>query len=68
MDQARWRATVYYRTDSGTVDVEHSLSELYDLHDFVEAGPHWDTIERIEVVRVNHCEDASLTVEEAARR
>ena len=67
MDQARWRATVYYRTDSGTVDVEHSLSELYDLHDFVEAGPHWDTINASRWC-VNHCEDASLTVEEAARR
>lgn len=68
MSHARWRATVYYRTDSGTVDVQHSLGELADLHDFVEAGPHWDTIERIEIVRVNHCEAVDLTVEQAAQR
>ena len=65
---ARWRATVYYRTANGTVDVQHSLGELEDLHDFVEAGPHWDTIERIEIVRVNHIDAADLTVEQAAAR
>ena len=68
MGTARWRATVYYRTDNGTIDVQHSLGELYDLHDFVEAGPHWDTIERIEIVRVNHIDAANLTVEQALTR
>ena len=64
MSDARWQATVFYRTEGGTVDVVHELDELADLHDFVEAGPHWDTVERIEVVRVNHT-DATLTVERA---
>ena len=68
MGTARWRATVYYRTDNGTVDVQRSLGELHDLHDFVEAGPHWDTIEKIEIVRVNHIEAADLTVEQAMTR
>lgn len=67
MSHARWRATVYYRSELGTIDVQHSLGELEDLHDFVEVGPHWDTIERIEIVRVNHNTAADLTVEQAAK-
>lgn len=63
----RWRATIFYRTENGSVDVEHELNELADIHDRVEAGPHWDTIEKIEIVRINHCDAADLTVEAAAR-
>ena len=59
----RWRATIYYRTDHGVVPTVLNLSELYELHDEVEHGPHWDTIERIEVVRVDV--DDPLTVEES---
>ena len=33
------------------------------MHGLVELGPHWDTIERIEIVRVNHVSDENLTVE-----
>lgn len=61
----RWRATVYYRTARGTVDVSHDLSELADLHNLVERGPHWDTIERVEITR---SVSSRLTVEEAARQ
>lgn len=63
----RWKATVYYRTANGTVDVEHELEELADIHDRVEAGPHWDTVEKIEIVRINHVDSATLTVEQAAQ-
>ena len=63
MMDVRWKATVFYRTISGPVDVEHDLEELVDLHDRVEAGPHWDTIEKIEIVRVNHRDGADLTIE-----
>jgi len=47
----RWMATIHYRTDEGTVDVDHDLEELMDLHNVVERGPHWDTIDRIEIRR-----------------
>ncbi len=68
-EAARWRAVVHYRTDNGPVDVELWLLELHELHSHVELGPHWDTIERIEVFRVNHTSDgANLTVEQAAGR
>jgi hypothetical protein len=63
----RWRATVYYRTDSGVLDIEHGLEELADLHLAVENGPHWDTVEKIEIVRINHVTDPDLTVEAAAK-
>lgn len=64
-ENARWRAVVHYRSDNGTVDVEHFLAELEDLQLIVERGPHWDTVERIEIFRVNHNTSQSLTVEEA---
>ena len=65
LDSARWRAVIWYRTDNGPVDVEHWLTELVDLDRRVEAGPHWDTIEKIEVFRVNHIDSERLTVEMA---
>ena len=61
----RWIAIVNYRTESGVVDVQHDLEELSDLHDLVEAGPHWDTIINIDVRR-SDLSFASLPVEEAA--
>jgi hypothetical protein len=62
---ARWIATVHYRTAGGLVDVQHDLEEIEELQELVERGPHWDTIERIEIVRADGCE-RRLTVEEAA--
>ena len=61
----RWKATIYYRTDNGTVDVQHELEELHEIDDFVERGPHWDTIERVEIERINHCTSERLTVEQS---
>jgi hypothetical protein len=61
----RWEATITYRTDDGQVDVTHDLEEIADLHELVERGPHWDTIERIVVVRVNHVTSVDLTIDRA---
>ncbi|WP_234053637.1 MULTISPECIES: hypothetical protein [unclassified Xanthobacter] len=67
MGQIRWRAVVHYRTDAGVLDVEHFLEELGDIHDRVEAGPHWDTIERIEILRHGVGTLPGLTVEAAEK-
>ena len=61
----RWTATVFYRSDDGTVDVTHDLSELYELHDLVEDGPHWDTVIQIIIRRVEHIDSENLTIEQA---
>ena len=61
----RWTATVYYRAAGALIDVEHDLEELDELQSLVECGPHWDTIDRIEIVRSDGRE-RELTVEEAA--
>ncbi len=61
---ARWIATVYYRSEIGIIDVRHDLLELEELHDLVERGPHWDTIDHVEIVRADSTERA-LTIEEA---
>lgn len=60
----RWIATVHYRTDTGIVDVQHDLEEIADLHDLIENGPHWDTIDHIHIVRSDKTY-AELTVEQA---
>lgn len=61
----RWTATVFYRSASGPIDVTHDLEELEELQSLVEAGPHWDTIDRIEIVRSDG-RARQLTIEEAA--
>jgi hypothetical protein len=48
----RWLATVTYRSDSSPIEVEHQFEEIADLHDLVERGPDWNTMEAI-VVRLN---------------
>ncbi len=63
----RWKVKVIYRTDDGPLDVDHDLEELSYLHDLVERGPHWDTIVRIEITRINHSEAVDLTVEGAKK-
>lgn len=64
--QIRWSAAVYYATENGIVDVMHDLAELEDLHLAVERGPHWDTIDRIVIVRAKK-KIAGLTVEAAEK-
>jgi len=63
----RWHAIVAYRSDFGTVDVGHDLREIADIHQIIERGPHWDTIQKIEIFRVNHCTSDALTVEQAEK-
>lgn len=63
----RWAATVHYRADAGLIDVTHDLDEIEDLHDLVERGPHWDTIEQIVIVRAVAGEPLTLTIEEAEK-
>ena len=63
----RWRATVYYRSEVGLVDVQYDLSEIEDLHELVELGPHWDTVHEIRIKRVN-ATDPKMTVEQAERQ
>lgn len=62
----RWAAAVTYRYEKGSVREVFYLDELADLHDRIEKGPHWDTVEKIEVVR-NCPQHPLLTVEEAER-
>ncbi len=62
----RWTATVWYRSATGMIDVTHDVEELEEVHNLVEAGPHWDTIDRIEIVRSDG-RNRALTLEEAER-
>lgn len=60
----RWEAVIWRRYDGLMMKRErHELEELCDLHDIVEQGPHFGTIDKIEITFVGG--GAGLTVEEA---
>jgi hypothetical protein len=65
----RWLAVVTYRGESGPIEVDHYFEELGELHDLIERGPDWNTIETI-VVRLNprRASYPDDTVEKAADR
>ena len=59
----RWNATIYYRTDNGLLDNEVQFEEICDLDEYIEAGPHWGAIDRIEIKYA--ASDNKLTVEQS---
>jgi hypothetical protein len=64
---ARWHAVVQYRTGVETpMNVDIYLEEIGDIHDHIEHGPHWDTVEIVEIRRINHIASPYLTLEQAA--
>ena len=66
-DEPRWMATIWYRTENGLVNVDHYIEEIEELHNIVERGPHWDTVNGIVIKRINHVDSRTLTVEAAER-
>jgi hypothetical protein len=60
----RWRASVLYRHDAGLKSKVFDILELEEIHDLVEAGPHWGTVVNINITLLST--DWTLTVEEAA--
>jgi hypothetical protein len=64
---ARWKATIFYRSENGLVDVEHALEELDELQDIVERGPDWNTIQGI-IIELDRTSEPGLTIEQAARQ
>ena len=63
---SRWTATVMYRSEAGTVDVQHDIEELMDLQELVEAGPDWGAIEGIHIQLTNPI-IPEMTLEDAQR-
>lgn len=60
----RWHAAIHYRAEAGVVDVEHDFEEIKELHDIVERGPDWNTIDQI-VVTLARRSSKAMTLEEA---
>lgn len=54
-DLGRWLVTIYYRSETGGVDVDHYIEELEDLHDIKE------------IVVVPSGRVAPMTIEQAER-
>lgn len=66
MTNLRWHVVMWYRTDSGLLDVHHDIEELVEIDSLVERGPHWDALDYVEITR-NLADSAKITVEQAAR-
>lgn len=62
----QWVVTIWYRTDGGIVDVVHDVEELCEVAELVERGPHWDTIDKIEITKLRD-RNRELTVEASER-
>lgn len=63
---ARWKAVIEYRSENGPMMVERYFDELFELHDFVERGPDWNAIVRIETTLNRYSQDIPrITVEQA---
>lgn len=60
----RWHAIIVYWSDNGAVTVEHDIEEIEDLHDIVERGPTFYSIQSI-LITLNRKD--SITVEDAAK-
>jgi hypothetical protein len=63
---ARWKATIWYLSEIGLLDVEHGIEEIEELHDIVERGPDWNTIDHI-TITLDRKSDQGLTIERAAK-
>jgi hypothetical protein len=50
MISKRWMAEIVY--NDGRTTAVHAFEELLELHDLVEMGPNWNTIDRI-VITLN---------------
>ena len=65
-EDARWKVCIRYRTSTGlNNEFKAYVEDIADVHEIVERGPHFDCVEGIDIIRVNHSESATLTVEEA---
>lgn len=69
VSRIRWQAVVLFRSSEqpGLTSV-HDLEEISDLHEIIEMGPNYDTIESIVITRVNHIDSPALTIEQSARQ
>jgi hypothetical protein len=52
--QKRWQAKILYRSKVGMVPIIHELEELEELQKWVEHGPDWHAISRIEIVLIGN--------------
>jgi hypothetical protein len=64
--EPRWKAVILYRMLGGAfVDIEHFFEEIHELGNFIERGPHWDTLIRCTITLNRPAENKYLTIEEA---
>ena len=58
----RWKIKATYRINDGEMSRFKVVEELDEVANFIELGPHWDTIIDIKITRF---EPSTLTVEQA---
>jgi hypothetical protein len=63
----RWRAEVFYKTHKGPMRISILLIDIEKLKQVLDAGPHWNCISEIKIVRENLRGNKHVTIEEAAK-
>lgn len=59
----RWKVNIHYRHDDGIRPCSFMLEELDDLAEIVEDGPHFATIDKIEILY--RLSNSPMTVEQS---
>jgi hypothetical protein len=62
---SRWLVTIHYNSESGIILVDHDVEELDEIVGLVEAGPDWNTIDKIEISLARRSHGRIITIEEA---
>lgn len=45
----RWVVVITYNSKEGPIDVQYQIEELFELHNIIERGPRFSTVEKIEI-------------------
>jgi hypothetical protein len=65
---ARWIATATYRSEVGTIQINHQFEELLELHALIERGPDWNALICLEVLlHPSRTIFPGIAIEESAR-
>lgn len=64
MSNSRWIVEIDYASSNGTVTVDHHIEELEEIHNLVERGPDWNSIEQVRIVLNSHRRTSMAMIDE----
>jgi hypothetical protein len=64
---SRWHAEISYKTQKGPMRISIQLIEIEELKRIMDAGPHWNCVSEITIVRENLRGNKYVTIDAAAK-